>query len=120
MEKSSSKHMQTLRKSITKVNFASLFYKAYLSALKPQTIQNSFETCGLYPFNPDKVDYSKCMSTRHRQVQQILSSEDTETNMNKTSINEVLTELERNIPTEVMKAFENAFRYNQKPPMEEI
>lgn len=103
------KHMQASRKPITKVNFASIFHKAYLSALKPQTIKNSFETCGLYPFNPNKVDYSKCMSTRHKQVQHI--SKDIEANVNKISINEVLIDLERNIPTEVITAFEHALKY---------
>lgn len=47
-------------------------------------------------------------------------SEDIEANVNKISINEVLIDLERNIPTEVITAFEHALKYNQKPPMEEI
>lgn len=31
-------------------------------AFKKETIMNSFRACGLFPFNPDAVDYSKCLS----------------------------------------------------------
>ncbi|KAH0808864.1 hypothetical protein GEV33_013927 [Tenebrio molitor] len=30
----------------------------------PQTIQNGFRKCGLFPFNPEAVDYSKCIQNR--------------------------------------------------------
>ena len=31
-------------------------------------IKNAFRCCGLYPFNPNKVDYSKCISNRHKEI----------------------------------------------------
>ncbi|KAJ8966061.1 hypothetical protein NQ314_003769 [Rhamnusium bicolor] len=57
-------HKQRTRTSITRHNFCTLFKEAFDKACKPSTIVNGFRTCGLYPFNVDAVDYSKCISTR--------------------------------------------------------
>ena len=46
---------------VTRVNFATLIDKTIGVAAKEFTIRNGFRPCGLFPWNPDAVDYSKCM-----------------------------------------------------------
>ena len=60
-QKQVAEHAQLSNRAITKANFAPLFNVAYIKACDPQVIKKSFECCGLYPFNPDIVDYSKCI-----------------------------------------------------------
>lgn len=58
-------HRRDSQKAITKLNFAPLFKKAFdRLSLSPSVIQNGFRVCGLYPFDPNAVDYTKCISTR--------------------------------------------------------
>ena len=68
-QKQVAEHAQLSNKAITKANFAPLF-NAYINACNPQVIKKSFECCGLYPFNPDKIDYSKCISYRRKLMNQ--------------------------------------------------
>lgn len=49
--------------SITKNNFANHFQESFDSVQK-SSIVNGFRKCGLYPFNPNAVDFSKCISYR--------------------------------------------------------
>lgn len=41
--------------NITHANFCSLFSQAWVKALTPDNIKSGFESCGIVPFNPDKV-----------------------------------------------------------------
>ena len=59
-------HAQKTSQAITKSNFAPLFNAAFIEASKPDIIKKAFETCGLYPFNPDNVNYAKCISQRRK------------------------------------------------------
>lgn len=51
--------------SVTMLNFGKLLQKANTIALKESTIVNGFRACGLFPFNPNVVDYSKCLARKH-------------------------------------------------------
>ena len=44
---------------LTTNNFASVFIPFYYKTIKEEHIVSGFETCGIYPFNPDQPDYSK-------------------------------------------------------------
>lgn len=46
---------------LTKTTFAPLLERTLTAPSLPETIRNGFRTCGLYPCNPDAVDYSKCV-----------------------------------------------------------
>jgi hypothetical protein len=46
---------------LNKVSFAPLLERVVNKFMKPETISNGFKRCGLYPFNPNAVDYSKCL-----------------------------------------------------------
>lgn len=45
-----------------KANIASLL-KNVVDSLKAETLKNGFGRRGLYPFNPDAVDYTKCLAS---------------------------------------------------------
>lgn len=51
-------------KAITKVNFCRVLEMVLSKSDRTEIIQNSFRKCGLYPFNPDAVDYSKCVQNQ--------------------------------------------------------
>lgn len=61
-------HKQTTNKYITKSTFAPLFQKAFDQAINENTIKNGFRCCGLYPLDPDAVNYSKTMSFRRNEI----------------------------------------------------
>lgn len=46
---------------ITITSFGVVLEQAMAAAFKKETIKNSFRACGLFPYNPDAVDYSKCL-----------------------------------------------------------
>lgn len=48
-------------KGITKLNFAPILYEVVTASLRPDILINGFRTCGLCPFNPDSINYSKCL-----------------------------------------------------------
>lgn len=68
------KHDQN--KQITKTNFAQIFQKPFEKSINSKIIKNGFRICGLYPFNPDAVDYSKCISYRKEQIKTEITNED--------------------------------------------
>ena len=44
-------------KVITKYNFSPLLNEAWNKTMTPQVISNGFKRAGIYPFNPDIIDY---------------------------------------------------------------
>ena len=46
-------------KIVNKVTFAEVFIPLYYDAVKKINIQTGFRKCGLYPWNPDAVDFKK-------------------------------------------------------------
>ena len=53
---------QNLGKCLTRVHFTPILDKA-MKKISRLTISNGFKACGLYPFNPDAIDYSKCIAS---------------------------------------------------------
>lgn len=45
---------------LSKENFAPVLQNA-VNELKPEVIQKGFEACGIFPWNPSAIDYSKCI-----------------------------------------------------------
>ncbi|XP_063242365.1 uncharacterized protein LOC134542216 [Bacillus rossius redtenbacheri] len=54
--------------NITKANFAHIFKEAFDAAIKPDVIISGFRACGLFPCNPENVDYTKCISHRRQEL----------------------------------------------------
>nr|XP_053614254.1 uncharacterized protein LOC128677433 [Plodia interpunctella] len=56
--------------TITKINFAGILEDALNKSIKAETLINGFRACGLMPFNPDAIDYTKCLgSDKNKQVE---------------------------------------------------
>lgn len=49
---------------VVKSNFAPILQEVFKKKATPIVIQNGFKKCGLYPFDADAIDYSKCLKTR--------------------------------------------------------
>lgn len=52
---------QTLEPLLNKENFCELFSKVSTEVLQPHLFKSGFECCGLYPFNPDRINYNKLL-----------------------------------------------------------
>jgi hypothetical protein len=61
-------HKQSTNKYITKATFAPLFQKAFDKAMNADIIKNGFRCCGLYPLDPDAVNYQKTISFRRNEI----------------------------------------------------
>nr|XP_029715888.1 stress response protein NST1-like [Aedes albopictus] len=51
---------------VTVKDFGTLLESAMKLALTTSTIITAFAACGLYPFNPDAVDYTKCIAESYQ------------------------------------------------------
>lgn len=51
---------------LNKVTFAPLLEKVVNNNIKAETLINGFRACGLFPFNPDAVDYTKCLGKENK------------------------------------------------------
>ncbi|KAK9711568.1 DDE superfamily endonuclease [Popillia japonica] len=49
---------------LNKVMFGPLLEKAINVGVKQNTLFSGFKACGLYPFSPDAIDYSKCLGAK--------------------------------------------------------
>lgn len=56
-------------KKLSKVTFCPLLQQT-LKQITSDTIKNGFRKCGLYPFNPDAVDYTKCIKNIQESIMQ--------------------------------------------------
>lgn len=52
---------KNIDKKLTKCCFAPILKDVVDQCINKNTIINGFRTCGLQPFNPDAIDYSKCL-----------------------------------------------------------
>jgi DDE superfamily endonuclease. len=50
---------------LNKITFAPLLEKVVANDIKRETLCNGFRGCGLFPFNPDAVDYTKCLGNKN-------------------------------------------------------
>lgn len=60
--------IQNPNKSVTREMFGNLLQHALDDGVTEDIIRNGFKRCGLFPFDADAVDYTKCMSTRDEVV----------------------------------------------------
>lgn len=80
---------ENVNRSVNKLNFCKVFQQALNSTDMTNHIKNGFRKCGLYPFNVDNVDYTKC-------VKNVLEQQNTEATPQ--------TESEKNTVSEVQSA----------------
>lgn len=108
-------HKQTTIKSITKVNFATIFNRAYVNSMKNDIIKNAFKACDLFPFNPNAIDYTKCILERRKEIE-FTSSDDIDVNKNSL----VLNSIQEQIPQDLKDLFEEAYANNQTAERETV
>ncbi|XP_065087913.1 uncharacterized protein LOC135709474 [Ochlerotatus camptorhynchus] len=67
-----------ISEKMTLVTFGPLLEKTMAESFKKLTIINGFSACGLVPYNPDAVNFSKCIakSTENQEVNLINGGED--------------------------------------------
>lgn len=54
-------------KSLTKEHFAQLLHQTITKCVKPEYLQSGFKTSGLFPFNPDGINYEKLVGNYSHQ-----------------------------------------------------
>lgn len=54
-------------KSLTKEHFAKLLHHVVVEKVKPEYLQSGFRTSGLFPFNPDGINYEKLVGKNTNQ-----------------------------------------------------
>ena len=106
-KKAVTKHQQTSTQAITKLNFAPIFATAFNKSITPEIIKRSFECCGLYPFNANRIDFSKCISTRRAELE---CQEELDNQKEEDLI--TLTNMEKDVPTDLLASFQKAYKNN--------
>lgn len=61
---------ENLDKTLTKFDFAQVFKLALNNTNIPDYIKKGFKRCGLFPYNPEAVDYSKCIQNTLENIHQ--------------------------------------------------
>lgn len=51
----------------TLLHFGPALTKTVEQGIKPESIINAFRVCGLFPFDPENVDYTKCLARTNQQ-----------------------------------------------------
>ncbi|CAI6354541.1 unnamed protein product [Macrosiphum euphorbiae] len=51
--------------SVTKKDFAPILDAVLKTTVKSSTLINGFKACGLFPWNPDQIDYKKCLGKNY-------------------------------------------------------
>ncbi|CAH1978113.1 unnamed protein product [Acanthoscelides obtectus] len=57
---------------LNKITFAPLLEKVVAKHIKKETLINGFRACGLFHFNPDAVDYTKCLGNKKEHPELII------------------------------------------------
>lgn len=108
-------HNQNMEKTFTKLEFAPIFKQALENINIPNHIKKGFQKCGLFPYNPEAVDYSKCVQNELEHLQQVNAVETELTVADFESTHKVLKNLKSSMHNEIhnvdwiiqeLKAFE--------------
>lgn len=49
--------------AVTKVDFAPILQNVIKETITPNILKNGFRACGLYPWNPNNINFDKCLGT---------------------------------------------------------
>ena len=90
-------------KCLTKVNFAPLLANVFTDKATPATIRSGFRACGLFPLDPNAVDYSKCVRDLQRK-----GTNDVGTAPQSNDYKIASIVVDREIPEHVLDAFQRA------------
>lgn len=51
----------SLSTAVTKKDFAPILHKVINETINPDILKNGFKACGLYPWNPNNINFDKCL-----------------------------------------------------------
>ncbi|XP_068085538.1 uncharacterized protein [Anabrus simplex] len=51
--------------ALTRKDFAPVLEKIVNERIKPETLKSGFRACGLVPWNPDNIDFTKCIGRKY-------------------------------------------------------
>lgn len=92
---------------ITRANFAKLFSQAFNNVITENLIKNGFKACGIFPFNPDAVDYTSLPNTENRK-------EEIENFVPVQEYTTAITVIEKTIKTKTLQKYKEYRRCNKK------
>lgn len=95
-------------KEVTRYTFGSIIEEVFNRYATSTTIKNGFRKCGLFPFDKNNVDYTKCIP--NRRVDNISS----QLNTQQTSQMNVIDAIEQKIENETFKQFLEADKNGQE------
>lgn len=93
-------------KDVTRHTFGTILKDVFEKFALPKTIQNGFRKSGLFPFDKNNVDYSKCIPNRVIQRNNGGDVENTRSNFSQ----RVLETVEAKIPKETIRVFLTTYR----------
>jgi hypothetical protein len=99
------KHKIKNNVQITRSNFAKLFAEAFESSVTKGIICNAFKACGLFPFDPNSVNYSKCISNRKEEIANVISLQE---------YNITIDVIEKTLPKNILERYKEYRRCNKK------
>lgn len=91
---------------VVKSDFAPILQEVFKKKATPIVIQNGFKKCGLYPFDADAIDYSKCLKTRTNPGNN--QPQNTSDGESQLCEDRVLAIIESKIDSETLAAFKNS------------
>ncbi|KAJ8969389.1 hypothetical protein NQ314_001788 [Rhamnusium bicolor] len=98
-------HKHKTTKSITKNTFIPLFKKAYEQGVQPSIIKHGFRKCGIFPFDADAVDYSRCISKRREEQK---NNSDKQNTIDVSEYQTTLKVMEYHIDSELLLKFKSS------------
>ncbi|KAG5864275.1 hypothetical protein JTB14_021250 [Gonioctena quinquepunctata] len=103
----------------SQVNFASILEDALIQ-LKTNTVPNGFRACGLFPWNANAIDYTKCLGKqKSEETNSIMSPEDNNVYLTFDEFTdfcdpETITEMKQGKPNEEIRGEMGHFKILQK------
>lgn len=74
-------------RSFELADLAAVIKEANDKVATPEAVQNAFRKCGIYPWNADNIDFSRCLGKNIPLVQPTALADITNTNIDSTNIN---------------------------------
>lgn len=97
---------QNIGESLTRQKFAPLLEEVILSSISPEIIQKGFRACGLFPWDVNAIDFSRCLGKSSKtELTNVPTQEQNSTN-NINICYDTFTEL---VSIQKLKEFENVF-----------
>lgn len=73
---------------MTKKDFAPILDAVLKTTVKSSTLINGFKACGLFPWNPDQIDYKKCLGKNYKIINETTTTINIANNINNLNLKE--------------------------------